>query len=382
MKDDVLSAFCKGKVTDKRPSKETLNHSGLIYLASGIDPYENTQQAYIEAYRSLGIDILNRVPGKNVIKTLGEGQRISHGTDYVDAYLGLYNTSFRQRYPYREVEDLFKESAIQLAYEKLITPVPHRFDRRVIEEKMAIAGGCGLYYYMYYTTMFMWAVEFLGWDIFMLAAMEDMERFDDLFLEAAFANTLSAIHLLADLDSPFVFLHDDLADSRGPVFPPEWYEKYIFPRYRKLWAPIKKKGKKLIFVADGNMEHFLQPLKDTGVDGVMVENPATNLDAVLSVFGDGIVICGMETVLLTFGTPERIARHVDLIADMTRGIAGFAMCSPGGLHNNIPLENLAAYFDARVRHGFTREGWRKGEITQAEIIMEKTRKQVTMPGVD
>ncbi len=68
MKRDVL-AFANLQMTAKRPSKETLNHAGLIRLASGLDPLNETREAYLGAYRSLGIDILNRVPEKNAPKT-------------------------------------------------------------------------------------------------------------------------------------------------------------------------------------------------------------------------------------------------------------------------------------------------------------------------
>lgn len=65
-------------------------------------------------------------------------------------------------------------------------------------------------------------------------------------------------------------------DDHGPVFSPDWYDPYIFPRYSNLWKPVKDRGKKLIFVADGNMDLFLEKLKATGGDGVMLENPATS----------------------------------------------------------------------------------------------------------
>jgi len=35
------------------------------------------------------------------------------------------------------------------------------------------------------------------------------------------------------------------------------------------------------------------------------------------------------------------------------------MSTPVGIHGNIPLENLEAYFDARVKTGHTLEDWRK-----------------------
>jgi len=77
----------------------------------------------------------------------------------------------------------------------------------------------------------------------------------------------------------------------------------------------------------------------------------------------------MDTTLLTFGTPLEISAAVDLISRKTRGIPGFALCSPGGLHNNIPIENLIAYYDARVCASFTKENWRKGDIDYARNLV-------------
>ena len=43
------------------------------------------------------------------------------------------------------------------------------------------------------------------------------------------------------------------------------------------------------------------------------------------------------------------------------GIPGFVMSTPGGIHGNLPLQNLVAYFDARVQTGHTPEGWQQQE---------------------
>jgi len=108
MKNDVISAFSNNRILNKRPSKETLNHAGLVYLASGINPYIDTKKAYLEAYKSLGIDIINRVPEQNVVKTLKEGESMDLGNGYKKAYLGLFDTYFKSKYPYEDVDDFLK----------------------------------------------------------------------------------------------------------------------------------------------------------------------------------------------------------------------------------------------------------------------------------
>ena len=49
------------KLTDKKPSKEILNHPELISLASGHNPLKETQVAFLKAYKSLGIDLIKNL---------------------------------------------------------------------------------------------------------------------------------------------------------------------------------------------------------------------------------------------------------------------------------------------------------------------------------
>ena len=359
MKPDVLALADLRRNTEKHPSKETLNHPDLIHMASGLDPFTQTRHAYLEAYRSLGIDLINRVPEGNAPKPLEPGEVRDVGDGYKEAYLGVYSTVARHEYPFASVEEFWEAEAPDPEYAQLRTPVPHHLDPREIRRKNELLGDVGLYYYMLYTTLFMWGVEYLGWEVFLTAAAMDPQGFDERFFQAVLPKSLAMIETLAQADSPFVFCHDDLVDARGPVFRPSWYEKYIFPRYVELWRPVKELGKKLIFVADGNMNEFLGALRDTGVDGVMLENPATDFERILEVFGDGIVIGGIETGVLMHGSAQQVRRHVLEVAERTRGVRGFVMSTPGGIHGNLPLENLKAYFDGRVQTGHTPEGWRK-----------------------
>lgn len=354
-----MLALAKDMTTEKKPSKETLNHPGLIYLASGHYPYKETPAAFMEAYRSLGIDLINRVPEENAPEPLKPGETRDEGDGITKAHLGVYDTFANSRFAFRDADEFLKAEKIEPEYENMRLPIPHSPDKETIERKMALAGEIGLYYYGLYTTIFMWGVEYLGWEVFMTAAAMDPERFNEKFLEVVYGKTEKILEILSSIDSPFVFCHDDLADNNGPVFHPDWYDRYIFPKYKKLWEPLIRKGKKIIFIADGNMGPFLTRLKECGVYGVMLENPATDFDLILKHFGDGIVIGGINTRVLTFGRPDEIRKHTIETNGMTEGMPGYVMSTPGGIHGNIPLENLEAYFDARVITGHTPEGWRK-----------------------
>src|SRR5690554_2542982 len=104
MKQDVLNML-DGCPMVKRPSKETLNHRGIIELASGIDVYSNTSEAYLAAYQALGIDILNRIPSRNAPVPTSQGESVRHNELYNKTYLGVYDTYIRYSYPFDDYDD-------------------------------------------------------------------------------------------------------------------------------------------------------------------------------------------------------------------------------------------------------------------------------------
>ena len=357
-----IDRWADGERGEKLVSKETLNHRGLIELVSGMDVYEDTPEAYRRAYEALGIDIVNRVPRTNAPTPTPAGRtRRVAGRPYHRGSLGVYDTVMRHTYLCRTPEDVWALNMSDISYEDLLVPVPHPCTAQDIREREVAVGDISLYYPMHYTTLFMWPVEFLGWEVFMVAAGMEPDRFHDHFLLPCAAKSKTIVTEMADAsDSPFVFVHDDLASAEGPMFSPQWYDDYIFPHYPEIWGRAKELGKKIIFVADGNMETLLPRLVDAGVDGFMFENPATSVDEVIEHFGrpGRFMIGGIDTVELTTSTPETIRAMVLALDKKTRDCPGFAIASCGGLHGNIPLPNLEAYFDARAHIGATPADWR------------------------
>ena len=170
MKQDVLR-WAEGVPTDKLVTKETLNHRALIELVSGLDVYQHTAEAYRRAYQALGIDIVNRVPLGNAPAPTPAGQTRPHPTKpYHYAPLGVYDTVMRHTYPCTTPEAVWDLDVGSLSYDDLLTPVPHPCTAEDIQAREAAIGEVGLYYPMLYTTLFMWGVEVLGWNTFMLAA--------------------------------------------------------------------------------------------------------------------------------------------------------------------------------------------------------------------
>ncbi len=360
MRQSVLN-WAVGMPAGKVISKETLNHRALIEMVTGLDVYTDTAEAYRRAYEALGIDIINRVPLDNAPPPTPVGAtRPDPHAPYTRAALGVYDTVMRHTYACRTPEEVWSLDVDALRYGDLLTPAPHPCRAEDIRAREQAIGDVGLYYPMLYTTLFMWGVEVLGWEVFMMAAALDADRFHEHFLVPCARKSQAIVSEIAHASSsPFVFVHDDLASATGPVFRPDWYDRYIFPHYPEIFGEAKRLGKKIIFVADGNMTALLPQLIRSGVDGLMFETPATALDAVVEHFGapGRFFIGGIDTRVLTFGTPDDVRRMVHGLSSVTR-LPGFALASGGGLHDTIPLANLEAYFDARVDLGATPDNWR------------------------
>jgi len=355
-------AWAVGKQAGKRISKETLNHRGIIEMVSGLDVYQQTPEAYRRAYEALGIDIVNRVPLENAPAPIPEGETRLHPTrPYRRSSLGVYDTVMRHTYACRTPEEVWTLPVGALRQEDLLTPVPHPWTGEDIRARDRAMGDAGVYYPMLYTTLFMWAVEVLGWEVFMVAAMEDKDRFHRHFLVPCVEKSRAIVTEMAlNSEAPFVVVHDDLASSAGPMFPPAWYDEYIFPHYPEIWAEAKRLGKKVVFCADGNMTAFLPKLIQAGVDGFMFETPATRVEAVIEHFGrpGRFFIGGIDTVKLTRGSPDDVRAMVFDVDRTAKDCPGFAMGSCGGIHGDIPLRNLEAYFGARAEIGVTPADWR------------------------
>ncbi len=352
MKQDVLDAL-SGKFPAKIPSKETLNHPGIINYLSGLDVYEDTPAAFDIAWRKMGIDIHVPLMQENAPRPLVPGGTwISDGRIYSD--YGVYPTS---------IPDHSNESPDSRAEQRVFRydPAQDDFDLSTAIQDLRLKnnafrahfGDLAVMYELYYTTLFMWPVMTFEWIPFMLAAASDPQRFDEQLWQPWARISRKHFEVLAAMEEEVVFCHDDLAMGQGPVFSPPFLERYIFSRYEWIMEPVTRAGKKLIFVADGNLDALLERLLEFPIAGIMVENPATSYEKVLQTWGKAGrgFIGGISTSILTNGTPEEVRSHTQQVIQRGREYPGFIISSCGGLPGTIPMENMQAYLRTRSELG-------------------------------
>ena len=139
--------------------------------------------------------------------------------------------------------------------------------------------------------------------------------------------------------------HDDIVWTSGSVFHPDWYRRYIFPKYRRLWAPLKERGIPVLFCADGDLTAFVDDIAEAGADGFIFE-PVTSLEYVALRYGNTHVIIGnVDCRVLQFGTRKDIRREVERAVDIGKPCPGYFMAVGNHIPNGIPVENIEYYFE-------------------------------------
>jgi len=193
-----------------------------------------------------------------------------------------------------------------------------------------------------YVTLFSGMIAIFGWDMLLTAGGLDPVRFGAVVNR--YASWIQHYHdALAECDAPVVWSHDDIVWASGPVFRPAWYRTYIFPNYRKFYAPLLEARKKIIFVSDGNYTCFVDDIAATGASGFFFE-PLTDLRYVVERYGQSHIIIGnADTRVLLTGTHEDIKREVERCVTLGKSCPGYFMSTTNMIPVNTPVENALYY---------------------------------------
>ena len=194
-----------------------------------------------------------------------------------------------------------------------------------------------------YVTLFSGFIDMLGWDMFLTAAGTDSTRLGEQF--NSYAKWMQQYYnALAECDSDIIYSHDDIVWTSGAVLPPEWYRKYVFPNYKKLYAPALEAGKKVLFLSDGNYTEFIDDIANTGVSGFFFE-PLTDLKYIVEHYGQTHIIIGnVDTrILLLAKSKEEIKNEVKRCIDLGKNCPGYFIGVTNMIPSNTPVENALYY---------------------------------------
>ncbi len=242
--------------------------------------------------------------------------------------------------PFREPEEVLAFDPWETFGEKDIKALKSFFEgkyKKAMEAYPDAVNMTGIY-----VTCMSGLIDLFGWEMLLVAAGTDSKRFGQVAdLYASWIRQYFTA--LSEADVPVVMIHDDIVWSEGPFMHPEWYRKYIFPNYKKLFSPLIESGKKILFTSDGNYTVFIDDIAACGVSGFIME-PYTDMEYVASKYGKTHVFIGnADTRILLQGTKEAIYSEVKRCIDIGKNCPGFFMAVGNHIPPNTPVENALYY---------------------------------------
>ena len=142
---------------------------------------------------------------------------------------------------------------------------------------------------------------------------------------------------------------DDVAFKSGAIFPPDWMREVWLPMLAHVVEPLVKRGVRIIFHSDGNIEQFIPDLIDIGVAAINPLEPLAGMDlaALKREYGTELTLIGGVDCaqLLTFATPAAIRDEVRRLLDVGAPGGGFVIGDSSCIMPNTPLENVLAFYE-------------------------------------
>jgi len=195
-----------------------------------------------------------------------------------------------------------------------------------------------------YTTCMSGLIAIFGWDLLLNCAGTDPKRFGEFTNK--YCDWISQFFTaLAKSDVPVVMIHDDIVWTEGAFIHPDWYKKYIFPNYKKMFKPVIESGKKILYTSDGNYTEFIDDIANCGVNCFVLE-PLTDMQYVADKYGKTHSFIGnADTRILLSGTKEDIYNEVKRCMDIGKKYPGFIMAVGNHIPANTPVDNCLYYND-------------------------------------
>ena len=242
--------------------------------------------------------------------------------------------------PFKTPEDVLNFDPLEAYGKKDRSELVRRFEanyRKACEFTPDAVNVTGIY-----ITCISGLIEMFGWDMMLTAMGLDPEKFGQV--TNRYAQWIQQyFDALAETDAAVVNIHDDIVWTSGPFANPDWYRRYVFPHYKKYFAPLLDAGKKIIYTSDGTYTMFVDDIAATGVHGFVME-PTTDMAYIAEKYGKTHVLIGnADTRILLSGTKAEIRTEVERCMAIGKDCPGFFMAVGNHIPANTPVENAMYY---------------------------------------
>jgi len=178
-----------------------------------------------------------------------------------------------------------------------------------------------------------------------------VERYLDCHVKQA----LLAIPVAAQVGVDCLWAGGDLASSKGPLYSPAMFRRFLRPRLQQLTEAAHAHGLVYLFRTDGNVWSIAEDLfVNSGIDGYGEIDIDAGMDLPemkrrfphLTLWGG--MSCGQ---LLSFGTPQMVREEVQRVMEACKPGGGLIFGSSNSVHVGVPTENFVAMQEAAREFG-------------------------------
>ncbi len=183
----------------------------------------------------------------------------------------------------------------------------------------------------------------IGLEAFSYYLADCPEVIDELLETRTISATAWAEHVPEDHDIEAAFLGDDIAFNSTTMLQPAWMRRHYFPRLERVIEAYHRRGIRVLFHSDGNLNGILDDLVEAGIDGL---NPieamaAMDVGDIHRRYPHLFLAGGIDvSQLLPLGTPAEIEDEVRRSIDAAEG--RLLVGSSTELNDEVPLKNYLA----------------------------------------
>jgi len=198
---------------------------------------------------------------------------------------------------------------------------------------------------MHYGTLVTRATIEFGWEPFLAASALEPEKFGKILDRFGQASLVIAQGWAETEGTKLVAIHDDIAGTRGVIMNPQWYREYVFPWYGRIFAAIQEKGRKVLYISDGNYLPVLDDILATNPNGLYIESTSMDPREFMHRAGkDRFFLIKSDSRNIDFGTPADIYKELNMLRELHKEFPGMIIYKGGGNSKPENTETFNRYF--------------------------------------
>jgi uroporphyrinogen decarboxylase len=184
----------------------------------------------------------------------------------------------------------------------------------------------------------------------------DNRKLVEAFMDILLAHQEKVMRAVVDRfgdDLALVMVNDDIGHNTGLLIHPKMFLEIFPPRMKRLIAPAKEHGLKVLMHTDGKLDQILPILYEVGIDANHPVEPESNdiCEVKREWAGRMALIGNVHTPLLAFGRVDEIEAKVKEYCEQLGPGGGWICGSSTSIMDGIPPENFVAMIRAVHKYG-------------------------------